>query len=818
MVTLPLMNSGIWQQVDQVAQAALELEPGERSAFLDQACAGNQSLRSEVESLLKHQDQNDDAVGTHAFRLSGYAPHGGKLQPGQIVDGYEIVSLLGVGGMAEVYLAEDTNLRRRVAIKLVRRGMNTVDVLRRFRHEERILANLSHPQIAQLYGGGHLPEDIPYFVMEYVEGLRVDRYCNDHKLSTDARLKLFLKICAAVDYAHQHLVIHRDIKPGNILVTENGDAKLLDFGIAKLLDSEVPDEGEHTVTMLGAMTPEYASPEQVRGEPVSTATDVYSLGVLLYELLSGHRPYRLKSRKPVEMARVICEQEPTRPSMVVVKPVETPRESKSDVTAESVSEARATQPESLRRRLSGDLDNIILKAVRKDPSRRYSSVAQFSEDIRRHLAGLPVVARNDTLLYRTQKFVTRHKFGVAAAAIVLLTMIAGTITTTLQARAARIQRARAEHRFADVRRLANSFMFEIHDSVQNLPGSTPTRQLLVTRALEYLNSLRNESQDDPSLQRDLVNAYIRIGNVQGNPSNANLGDRAGAMQSYLTALDIAIQLLSANPADTQARRSLGVVREKISDLKSADGDIAGAVASAQSSLAHFKELAADDPENIAAQQSLAISHIKVGDVLGNPNFPNSGDQAGSMNNYQSSHAILLAVNKLESDSPRTRRLLALVHERIGTMHEAAGNTVEAGNHYQESQIIRQWLATKSPDNTESLRDLAIAHEKMANVLVSMRNLQSALDSRREALAIFSRLAKSDPGNVQAQQSLAISYMHLGDLFGDPDLPNLGQRAEAVKNYRVAVEILSTLKEVNSNDTKTKTTLDRINGLLQRLQS
>jgi non-specific serine/threonine protein kinase/serine/threonine-protein kinase len=359
-------------------------------------------------------------------------------------------------------------------------------------------------------------------------------------------------------------------------------------------------------------------------------------------------------------------------------------------------------------------------------------------------------------------------------------------------------------------------MFEIHDSVQNLPGSTGTRQLLVTRALEYLNSLAQEAHDDPSLQRELVSAYLRIGNVQGNPNNANLGDTAGAMQSYSSALKIAGQLAAANPNDPQARRYVGVIREKMSDVQSATGDIAGAVASAQSSWTAFKALADSDPGNAAAQQSLAISHIKVGDVLGNPNFPNNKVQAGSLRNYLSSLAIFQSLDKYDPNNPKIRRFLGLVHERIGTMHEVEGNIVSARESYLESQSIRQWLATSAPENTEITRDLAIAHEKIGNVMIAMGNLTAALESRHKSLEILSQLAKADPGNVQARQSLAISYMHLGELFGDPDSRNLGQRTEAMKNYRAAMEILKALKEADPTDTKTQTTIDRINGLLQKL--
>jgi len=352
--------------------------------------------------------------------------------------------------------------------------------------------------------------------------------------------------------------------------------------------------------------------------------------------------------------------------------------------------------------------------------------------------------------------------------------------------------------------------------VQNLPGSTPARQLLVTRALEYLNSLAYESQDDPSLQRELVTAYIKIGNVQGNPNNGNLGDRAGAMQSYQKALGIAGQLVAANPTDAQARRSLGVIREKMSDVQAVTGDITGAVESAQSSLAAFKALAEGAPGDNAAQQSLAISYLKMGDVLGNPNFPNNHDQAGSMSSYRASLAMWQSLDKSDPNNPKTRRLLALVYERIGTMHEEEGSVIAARDNYLESQAIRQWLATNYSDNPDAVRDLAIAHEKVGNVMTAMGNLTAALESRRMSLEIFSRLAKADPGNVQAQQSLAISYMHLGDLFGNRDSPNLGQRNQALKNYQGAMEILKALKKADSTDTRTQSTIDRINNLLQRL--
>ena len=812
-----------WKQVKELFQAALERPPEERPKFVVDASAGNENLFREVVSLLGFDARAGTFIESPATAV---VPELFSLQPsrfvGRRIGPYRILKEIGHGGMGAVFLAEraDEQYEQRVAIKLVKTGFDNVSITNRFLKERQILANLDHPNIANLLDGGTTEDGSPYLVMEFIDGLAIDKYCDGHRLAIAERLKLFRIVCAAVAHAHRNLVIHRDLKPSNVLVTNQGIPKLLDFGIAKILNSHLSAfPTDRTAATVRLMTPDYASPEQVRGDNITTSSDIYSLGVLLYKLLTGHHPYLLKKNLAKEIERVVCSQEPERPSTIVTHNKLGPSDngaSQTTVTPDSVSNDRDTQPEKLRRLLGGDLDNIVLMALRKEPERRYSSVEQFSEDIRRHLEGLPVIARKDTLFYRSEKFLTRHKFGVAAAAVVLLTLIAGIVGTTWQARVARNQRVKAEQRFNDVRRLANSFMFEIHDSVQNLPGSTATRQLLVTRALEYLNSLAQESRDDPSLQRELVTAYIRIGNVQGNPNNANLGDRNGAMQSYRQALLISGQLAATNPTDAQALRWRGVIREKMSDVQAATGDIAGAVESARSSLSAFKALAEADPTNIAAQQSLAISHIKAGDVLGNPNFPNNGDQAGGMGNYRSSLTTLQSLNKSDPNNSKTQRLLGLVYERIGTMNEEEGDVVAARDNYLESRVIRHSLATGSPENTEVIRDLAIAHEKVANVMIATGNLTGALESRLKSLEIFSQLAKADPGNAQARQSLAISYMHLADLFGNPDSLNMDRRAEAVKNYRLAREILTELKKTDATDTKTQSTLDRINDLLKRI--
>jgi TolB-like protein/Tfp pilus assembly protein PilF len=396
-----------WQRVKELFQAALEQDHGARADFLSHAAPDDPALAEEVLGLLASEEQ----AGTF---LSAPASAAEALPGGRHVGPYRILGEMGHGGMGAVYRAirDDDQYQKQVAIKLVRGGTGPDFILERFKAERQILAGLEHPNIARLLDGGTTGEGWPWFAMEFVEGEPIDAWCASRKADTAGRLELFRTVCSAVQYAHQRLVIHRDLKPANILVTAEGVPKLLDFGIAKLLR---PDQAPGTVTTMPLMTPEYASPEQVKGEPVSTASDVYSLGVQLYELLARRRPYEIKTRSPEEIARVVCQVEPKRPSAVA--------------------------PPEVARQLAGDLDAIAMQALRKEPQRRYASVQELSEDLGRHLGGLPVRARGDRLTYLAGKFARRHKAAAAAAALVALTLVGGIVATARQARIAERNRA-----------------------------------------------------------------------------------------------------------------------------------------------------------------------------------------------------------------------------------------------------------------------------------------------------------------------------------------------------------------------------------------
>lgn len=783
-------------RVAEIVEEAIEREPHERAAFLEENC-DDTDIRREVMSLLERESGASDFIETPAYRIDpeSLAADQDEMQRiGEVIANYKILSLLGEGGMGEVYLAQDLDLGRNVAVKLVRPGSAIRSIVRHFRAEERILAALNHPNIARLYGGGATADGVPYFVMEYIEGERLDVFSSKRELSIEARLKLFQKVCAAVSYAHQHLVIHRDLKPANIRVTDEGEPKLLDFGIAKILDDDATAMPEQTITLRTVMTPDYASPEQVRGEVVTTASDVYSLGVILYELLTSHKPYRVDSTRPNELSRAITEQTPPRPSSVAGS------NQKSEVRNRKV--------------LRGDLDNIVLMALRKEPARRYASVADFSEDISRYLAGRPVFAHKATLGYRAGKFVLRNRFAVAAALVLLATLVGGIVATTRQAQIARAERAKAERRFNDVRKLANSFLFELHDAIEKLPGSTPARELLVRRALEYLDKLAAEARGDASLQRELVMAYLKVGNVQGNPTNANLGDTAGALASYAKATATAKSLAGA---DAQSQRPLALTAEKTADVLAVTGDISGAVKSARASLEIFRRIAESEPGNAGAQESLAISHIKVGDISGNPNFSNAGDAAAALDNYRASLAIWEARAKSDPSSPKVRRFLGVSHERLGTMYSAANDPAQALEHYQQSLAVREALAADDPADTDKIRDSAIAQEKIGNVLTMMNDLPAALDYRSKSLAIFERLAAADPQNVVAQVSLAVSHLHMAQLLADPDSPNLGRAEEALNHCRAGLDILNPINREHAT-AHTRKIAGELQTLTEKLSS
>ena len=765
-----------WGEAKRVFEAALDLPEAERAAFVDSACAGNSELRDEIRSLL---DWHNGSTGFLEVPAAGVAHLPTETESparlvGTSVGAWRALDVVGSGGMGVVYRAEraDAAFRRHAALKVVRPGPDSSQIVQRFQLERETLAALDHPNIARLMDGGTTADGHPFFVMELVDGVPIDQYCDDALLPIDERLDLFRKVCSGVQYAHENLVVHRDIKPDNILVTKDGVPKLLDFGVAKILsrDGTLPeDPGATAATWI--MTPDYASPEQVSGRPSTTATDVYSLGVLLHVLLTGARPYTLTGTTPAAIEKQLQEFTLIPPSQRAV----------SSPESDSRAERRGTTKLKLAKRLKGDLDAIVLRALSRTPSSRYSSVEQLAEDVARHRAHYPVHARGKAPGYAAGLFVRRHRGAIAVAAAVAVLVVVGIVAVLWQASIAADARRRAERRFNDVRTLAGSLIFDVHDAIDDVPGTTPARQLIVQRAVQYLDSLARESSGDVGLQRELARAFIRVGDVQGNPTRANVGDPTGAITSYERAIALAEAVRAGDSGDLEALRTLALAYRQRGDVLALTGDKTKALADAEASQELYAQIAGRDGATADDRLAVGVAAIKLGDLLGNPNFENLGRAVSADGAYARALETFRTLDRATPGDVAIRRYLGITLERIGTMHEDAQRWSEAATAYQESFEIRQALAARAPTHRDIQRDLGIAHEKLGNVLRAQSGAVLAVAEYRQALTVFERLAGADPTDVNATRTVAISRENLADALRES-----GSVTDALDLYRSAL--------------------------------
>ncbi len=671
-----------WRRIEALFQAAVELPPEARAAYLAGACGDDLGLRAEVDSLLRADAATAaDSLGAAIRAEARYlADPGGRI--GTRIGPYRIDREIGRGGMGTVFLAvrDDLEFEQRVALKLLRRGLETTEAVARFRDERQLLAALEHPGIVRLLDGGSAGDGLPYLVMEYVEGEPITDYCESHHLSIRARLELFGQVCAAVQFAHQRLVVHRDLKPSNILVGADGVPKLLDFGIAKLLGSEAGTREARTRTGMHLFTPEYGSPEQARAESITVATDVYSLGAVLYELLCGERAHRLSGGDVVETLRVICEREPPRPSTVAAP-------------------AR-------RRALAGDLDNIVLKALQKEPARRYASVEQLAEDVRRHLDGRPVLARAGTWSYRASKFVRRRRVPIAIAAAVATALGVATVVSLEQAR-------RAERRFEDVRHLANSLLFEVDEQIQHLEGATAARELIVSRARQYLDRLAAEAGGDATLAREVALAYLKTGDILANPRGPNLGRPREAIENYSKARAMLEQLLARGHEPEAVSWSLARVLLQSGEPLSREGD----PAAGRDAVRRAVRLVESLPESESYDYEVALlAHL-------------------SQFEHESAHGVVAAVAgsvaKAQQVAERWSRTrpsaratywLGICLEAQGALHFAEADPEGAAVALREARRLFTELVEEHPEHAGYRRELWLASIWEAKSLTGVSEL------------------------------------------------------------------------------------------------
>lgn len=777
-----------WQRVRPVLESALELDPSSRSQFLDDACV-DFAMRREVESLIASYER----AGT---KLSGSGPAINldlgdeahfRLLPGKRIGVYEIREEIAVGGMGAVYRAvrADGQYRQQVALKIVRPELGAELTASRFKNERQILASLDHPNIAKILDGATTADGIPYFVMELIEGLPITSYCDEHKLSIDARLHLFRTVCSAVHYAHQRLVIHRDIKPSNILVTAGGVPKLLDFGIAKILDPTLlPEIPAVTEMGMWVMTPEYASPEQFRGGTITTATDVYSLGLVLYELLTGHQAHRFTGLAPHEIARAVLESEPEKPSVAVRGTEEVTREGREKITLtpDLVSGLRSDTPEKLRRCLGGELDNILLKAIRKEPSERYASADQFSEDVRRYLEGLPVLARKSTLGYRCRKYVLRHKVGVGAAALILLSLVTGLVLTIREARIAQANAARAERRFNDVRMLAGSLIFEIHDSIRALPGATAARQLILQRAQQYLDNLAPEARTDAALLRELAAAYEKLAGVEGNVRDANLGNSAKALENERKGIELRKLTVALQPQNrdfrlelAQADSMLALFLNNASEKK----------ATLQEALAILEPLAASSPDDPKVQYSLAKAY-----ELSAPTFmtvTQGVDWDRGRGFYEKSMQIYERLAKTDPKNAGYQVEVSFAHKHLGSVLAMENKLQEALDHYRQALALDEAQLAAHSDDLNARYAITFTYSDTGYILGERGDVDAALSYYRKALDIRAAMVAADPRDTRARNGLGNTYNYIGGL-----LQQKGNYAGALESFKKSLSLREAL--------------------------
>lgn len=757
-----------------IFDAAFELAPEAREAYLDDACGGDVALRERVVRMLAASAR----MTSFLERSPAGAPVPVEVAPGRRVGPYELVREIGRGGMGAVFLSRrvDAQFDRDVAVKIVPAHLAGADGGRRFRQEQQILARLTHPNIAQLYDAG-AGDGVAYVVMELVDGEPIDRYCQQARLPVRARLALVAAVCDAVQFAHRNLVVHRDLKPSNILVTTDGQVKLLDFGIAKLLDGAdaAPD-----ATRPGAhpMTPEYAAPEQVLGEPVTTSTDVYALGLLLYELITGRRAHALVTPGYDEIVRVVCRTEPALPSVAAARD-----------GGDGAGPDRAGLPETaerLRRTLAGDVDTIVRKALSKAPERRYASAHDLAADLRRYLEGRPIAARPDSAVYRTRKFVQRHAVPVALAAMAVLALVTGLSFALWQARAAERarhdadeQRLRAVQRFNDLRALATGFVFEFHDAIATLPGATAPRALVVQKGLEYLDILARDAAGDRSLQRDLAAAYERMAGIQTNPYEANVGDVAGGLASSTRALAVRDALAAGTPPGSPERLAAIAGYRQLGDALQGAGRVGDAVAA-------YRRVVDDGSAALAAGgdareigQSVAVASNRLCGLL-----LATGDGAGALAACDNGLARYQALAAAEPGNATFADGIASVRVARANALRINGRLEEALGEISVSAELFEARLAGTPGDARLQQQLATIQIQRGVTQLLLGREVEALSSNARAVQLFDALLAADPANVRAQSLLSFVLLRQA-----PVLARAGRSADAAASTRRGLAML-----------------------------
>lgn len=818
-----MQDSAHWEEIKRIFQHALDLPAEQRTQYLDKSCKDSPEIRQEVESLLAAYEETPDILEEPALTPQKQMVESQTDQfIGQQIGPYKIKKEIGRGGMGIIYLAKrvDGQFEKQVAIKVARFSLTQADSFQRFSNERQILASLEHSYIARLYDSGATADGFPYFIMEFIDGMPIDAFCDKHQMTIRERLNLFREVCAAVHFAHQHLIVHRDLKPSNILVTRDGTPKLLDFGIAKLLQpNKHVGANELTMTGVRVFTPEYASPEQIRGERITTASDIYSLGVILYRLLTGHRLYRTDNLQPYEIARAVLEDEPAKPSLIIRKKATKETEGeKPQPGPEKISRLRRESLARISRQLKGDLDNIVLKALKKEPGERYHSVEQLSADIHQYQVGLPTIARGDSPGYRTIKFVQRHKMGVLSGVLLLLVLIGGILSTTWQARLAKSQRDIAL-------KAANSMIYELAQEMSQSMGPTENRIELLNQAVKIFDQVTQLGYKNTAIKfqtadahRILANTYRSLGEieranhyiqqakltidqlVQQNPDDRKYsilqtriwleyGEILNAQRKYGrakavydSALSIGRQNLTKWGTDPAIIEDVSMLLVRLGDRQYYENQLAASEASYQEGFVFMQRELEKNPQDADYLSKYAITIERLGDV-----FYARGRIDQCCEKYQQALEIRQQANRIEPNNVNIQRMLANSLGYVGWCAEQQQDWSAAISLYDEAINIQQNLHRVDPGNIVYISNLIGLLGTRGEILFKQNQVDSAIHYYKSALDLWSAAHEKDISTPH----LDFKSVQISELLGDA-LRNRQQLQSAMQTIKQAIATLDSL--------------------------